>query len=100
MAHRWIALFACAGLAAFTAGCAAVGPNFKTPATPTAASYAMAGDASLPQAAIGEKLAADWWGLFRSPEIDQTVRQAIAGNQSLESARAALAGARDAIEAQ
>jgi len=100
MASRCITLFACAGLAAFTAGCAAVGPNFKTPATPAAASYAMAGDAPLPQAAIGEKLAVDWWGLFRSPEIDQTVRQAIAGNQSLESARASLAQARDAIEAQ
>ena len=85
---------------AVLAGCAAVGPDFKTPATPAAAGYAMAGDAPAPQAAIGDKLAADWWGLFRSAELDQTVRQAIAGNQTLEAARANLAQARDAVMAQ
>jgi NodT family efflux transporter outer membrane factor (OMF) lipoprotein len=87
-------------IGAVLAGCAAVGPNFKTPAPPPAAGYAMAGDAPSPQAAVGERLAADWWGLFRSAELDQTVRQAIAGNQTLEAARANLAQARDAVQAQ
>ena len=87
-------------IGAVLAGCAAVGPNFKTPTPPPAAGYAMNGDASSPQAAVGDRLAADWWGLFRSAELDQTVRQAIAGNQSLEAARADLARARDAVQAQ
>ncbi len=82
------------------AGCAAVGPDFKTPAPPPATGYAMAGDAPSPQASVGDRLAADWWGLFRSAELDQTVRQAIDGNRTLEAARANLAQARNAVQAQ
>jgi len=32
----------------------------------------------------------DWWTLFRSPELDLTVKQAIAGSRTLESAKARL----------
>jgi NodT family efflux transporter outer membrane factor (OMF) lipoprotein len=49
---------------------------------------------------LGQKLEGDWWALFRSPEIDQTIRAAVAGNHNLEAARASLAQARDAIQAQ
>ncbi len=86
--------------AALLGGCAAVGPDFKTPASPATSGYAMTGDASSPQAALGERLAADWWGLLASPEIDGTVRQATAGNRTLEAARASLAQAREAVFAQ
>ena len=82
------------------AACTTVGPDFKSPAPPKAPGYAMSGDEPTPQAKLGERLAGDWWTLFRSPEIDQTVRAAIAGNRSLEAARQSLAQARDAVAAQ
>ena len=95
-------LRACAGigLAALLGACATVGPDFKPPVPPASTGYAMAGDAPTPQAAIGAQVADQWQELFASPEIDQTVRQAIAGNRSLESARASLAQANEAIGGQ
>ncbi len=93
-------LFALASLAALTAACTTVGPNFKTPAPPPSGGYAMAGDRQVAEAQYGQRLAGDWWALFRSAEIDQTVRAAVAGNHSLEAARQSLLQARDAISAQ
>src|SRR5579862_6682828 len=98
MQRRRLIAFACA--AALLGGCKTLGPDFKTPAAPAASGYAMSGDAPTREAALGQQLAGDWWALFRSPEIDQTVRQAVAGNRSLEAARASLAQARDAVQAQ
>ena len=85
------------------AGCAAVGPNFQPPAAPKADGYAMIGDDANPgpvQAAVGEQVASQWWTLFRSPALDQLVREAIANNRSLEAARARLMAAREEIGAQ
>ena len=93
-------LFCLAGMAALMAACTTVGPNFKAPAPPTAQGYAMSGDQPAAEAAIGQRLAGDWWALFQSPEIDQTVRAAVAGNHNLEAARQSLLQARDAIDAQ
>ncbi|HEX3406493.1 MAG TPA: efflux transporter outer membrane subunit [Caulobacteraceae bacterium] len=81
------------------AGCT-VGPSFKAPAPPAAQSYRMEGDPSANEAAMGDRLAGDWWALFHSPEIDQTIREAVAGNRTLEATRQSLAEARDAIAAQ
>ena len=93
-----------AGVAALLAGCAAVGPEFKPPAAPTTAGYAMTGDdansAAGPSAAVGEAVVADWWTLFKSPQLDQIMRQAIADSPTLEEARARLAQARDAAGAE
>ena len=89
-----------AGAAALLAACTTVGPDFKPAAAPATPGYAMAGDAPAPQAALGDRLAADWWSLYRSPEIDAVVRQAVAGNHTLESARASLAQAQHAVLAQ
>jgi NodT family efflux transporter outer membrane factor (OMF) lipoprotein len=47
--------------------------------------------------AIGEKVAVDWWMLFRSPDLDQMVQQALAGSRTLESAKARLIQAREAV---
>jgi NodT family efflux transporter outer membrane factor (OMF) lipoprotein len=93
-------LFLLASLAALTAACTTVGPNFKAPAPPAAQGYAMSGDQPAAEARLGQRLAGDWWALFQSPEIDQTVRAAVAGNHNLEAARQSLLGARDAIDAQ
>jgi len=80
--------------------CSTVGPDFAPPRPPAASGYAMAGDTAPAAAAVGEAVAGDWWSLYRSPKLDRMVRQAIAGNASLEAARATLAQARHAIEAQ
>jgi NodT family efflux transporter outer membrane factor (OMF) lipoprotein len=85
------------------AGCAAVGPNFHGPAVDPAADAKgyLAPDEDPGRgplrARIGEKVAAEWWTLFRSPVLDQWVRAAIAGNPTLEAARARLAQARDTV---
>jgi NodT family efflux transporter outer membrane factor (OMF) lipoprotein len=97
---KTLRLIAGASLAALLGACATVGPDFRTPGSPRPPGYAMAGDAPVPEAAVGKALEADWWTLFRSPDIDAVVRQAIAGNHSLESARASLAQARHAVQAQ
>jgi NodT family efflux transporter outer membrane factor (OMF) lipoprotein len=49
--------------------------------------------------ALGESVTAEWWTLFRSPEIDALVKEAVAGSPTLESATARLAAAREAVAA-
>jgi NodT family efflux transporter outer membrane factor (OMF) lipoprotein len=93
-------LAAFAAVPALLGACTTVGPDFQTPAAPAAPGYAMAGDAPTPEAKLGERLAGDWWALFKSDEIDRTVRQAVAGNHGLEAARASLSQARNAVQAQ
>jgi len=85
---------------ALLGACAAVGPNFKAPAAPKASGYAMAGDEAASRAALGERLAGDWWSLFGSPELDKTVREALAGAPSLKAAQAALVQAQEAVGAR
>ena len=97
---RKIRLLCLASIAALTSACATVGPNYKAPTPPAATAYAMPGDLDTREARYGQQLAGDWWALFKSPEIDQTVRAAVAGNHSLEAARQSLLGARDAVAAQ
>jgi NodT family efflux transporter outer membrane factor (OMF) lipoprotein len=48
---------------------------------------------------LGERVTAKWWTLFRSPDLDTLVKQAIVGSRTLESAKARLAQAREAIAA-
>ncbi len=89
-------------LSAILAGCV-VGPNFHTPATPVVSGYAMVGDDANPgpiRAVIGEKVVADWWTLFHSPALDQLIRQAVAGNPTLEEARDRLEASRQAVKAE
>ena len=89
-------------------GCV-VGPNFDPPAPPSTTRYVSpdetkAGEGSAPLAAppqdieLGEKVAIDWWTLFQSPDLDLLVKQAVAGSLTLESAKARLAQAREAID--
>jgi NodT family efflux transporter outer membrane factor (OMF) lipoprotein len=98
-------------MAALACGCAAVGPNFKPPAPPstsryvspvdtaeTAASPEGTGSAGLRQSVVlGERVTAQWWSLFRSPQLDGVVRQAISGSPTLDAAKARLAQARETV---
>ena len=90
-----------------TTGCAAVGPNFKPPAPPSTTRYVPSGEATAAKTkdgqaadqtiALGDKVTGDWWTLFRSPDLDALVKQAIAGSPTLESAKARLAEAREGV---
>ncbi|MDB5466693.1 MAG: efflux system, outer rane lipoprotein NodT family [Phenylobacterium sp.] len=75
--------------------CATVGPNFKTPEPPkgpAAAGYAMAGDAAAPGVRLtpDARAAGPWWQAFGSPELDQSVRQALADSPTVAEATATL----------
>jgi NodT family efflux transporter outer membrane factor (OMF) lipoprotein len=48
---------------------------------------------------LGEDLPAEWWQLFASPELNELIRQALAGNPDLHSAQAALRQAEQTLRA-
>src|ERR1700677_100999 len=91
------------------AGCM-VGPDFMSPDLPSVMRYTSPGEApaagphgapTIPTqtVALGGRLTAEWWTLFRSPNLDTLVKEAIAGSRTLESAKARLTQAREAIAA-
>jgi NodT family efflux transporter outer membrane factor (OMF) lipoprotein len=92
--------------AALTLGGCLVGPNFKAPAAPdvdaylppgsTAAQPESGGDAAQ-HIALGQRIPAQWWALFHSSRVDETLRQVIAASYTLAAAKATLAQAREAI---
>ncbi len=87
-------------LCCLLAGCV-VGPDYTRPTispesgyTRSAVEIAGAGPADPEQRlAIGEKVAAQWWQLFQSRDLDETVRLALAASPTMASARANLAQA-------
>ena len=88
------------------AGCA-VGPDFTRPAPPTVSAYLppepsptpspQGGTEAVQRVALGERIPAQWWGLFHSARLDEFLRQAIVASYTLAAARATLAQAREAI---
>jgi NodT family efflux transporter outer membrane factor (OMF) lipoprotein len=71
-----------------------VGPDFHRPPPPAVDRY-IAGQVVRP----GEPLAAQWWQLFHSRELDAVVADALAHNASLEAARASLRRSRYSLAA-
>lgn len=106
---RWAAPRAAARAAAATAlavlaGCA-VGPDFAPPTPPSASGY-VAEPTALPtagQSDIAQHLQwgappdPHWWTAFHSTALDETVALAIADSPTLDTARATLAQAQQAI---
>jgi NodT family efflux transporter outer membrane factor (OMF) lipoprotein len=84
-----------------------VGPNFSEPAAPSTERYISPTEVVPPNdpgpgaprqtTVTGAKIAADWWTLFHSSDLDDLVKTAIAGNRTLEGAKARLASAREAV---
>ena len=90
-----------------------VGPNFKSPDAPTVTSY---NESKLPSKSVVIKHAgkagpaqiyvynrdipAEWWHLFKSPEIDELVKTGMMNSPNLASAQAALKQAQEALYAQ
>lgn len=104
--------------AALLCGCT-VGPNFHRPAAPSAPVYRPAGEshpvstvaaaaarrapAAGPYAQrilLGAPATPEWWTLFESPQLDELMRRAIAGNRNLAAAKATLAQAQELVTAQ
>lgn len=83
-----------AATAAFAlAGCAAVGPDYRTPAPPVAPGEELLVGAASP-AFTGDEPPGRWWSLFEDPTLDRLVEQALAANTDLRVAAANLARAR------
>ena len=87
---------------ALLSACAAVGPNFQSPAAPATGSYAMAGDAASKVPALGAVggTSGDWWTAFGSAELDRTIKQALTDSPTLAVADATLQQARAAAFAE
>jgi NodT family efflux transporter outer membrane factor (OMF) lipoprotein len=81
--------------AAILAACSTVGPDFKQPAAPTVAGYAMAGDTFPANAALSPRAraAGPWWQALGSPELDQLMQQALANSPEIAFAEANLRAA-------
>jgi len=97
-------------LAATLSACA-VGPDFHRPAVSTPARFnaehptdrtvsAHVPGGNAQTLLHGGDIAADWWTLFRSPEITRLVETAIHDNPSLQAARETLTNARELVLAQ
>jgi len=89
------------------AGCTQ-GPDFQPPPVPageaapaaperTAETRVAGGEAQF--IVLDEDLPAEWWELFASAELNQLIRQALAGNPDLRSAQAALRQAEENLRA-
>ncbi len=101
-----VSLGVLAGLLWLLAGCA-VGPDFVPPAAPPVSSYThgqepgktitAAGQAQQFEPAAG--IAADWWSLFKSPQLDSLIKEAVAQNPSLQTAQARLRQSQELLRA-
>lgn len=84
-------------LASVVAGCA-VGPRFVHPAAPAVTHYTNGRDPTQTASAqgtsqrlnVGERVAADWWHVFNSAQLDAIVKAALANSPGLLAARASL----------
>src|ERR1700748_1066810 len=97
-------LFTSAAAALLLSACQ-VGPDFHTPAPPSAAAGYVEG--GLPAAiapdqrlAAGADVPARWWEAYGSPELNALMDQAIKARPDIESAQAALRSAHELYLAQ
>jgi NodT family efflux transporter outer membrane factor (OMF) lipoprotein len=75
-----------------------VGPNFVAPSAPDTQAFTNASMQQLQKSGTQvdstQTEPADWWTLLQSPQLDQTIRQALKANNSVAAARATLEQAR------
>jgi NodT family efflux transporter outer membrane factor (OMF) lipoprotein len=87
-------------------GCA-VGPDFVRPEAPKVDRYTRDGgpaktvtaDGKTQRFEQGAKIAADWWRLFNSTKLEMAIKEAMANNQSLQSAQASLRQSQENLRA-
>lgn len=103
-AGRGASAAAIAALCAALAGCS-IGPDFHRPDPPQTSSYlhqavtpaAQTDAGDVQRLSLGTEVAADWWQLFHSSQLDAVVRAALAANPTLAAARATLAQAQEQV---
>ncbi len=90
----------------------AVGPDFKSPATPQVSGYLRqpvpsqtGGDSAIAGGDVqrlvaGMDIPAQWWTLFHSAPLDKLVQEALAHNPNLQAAQATLRQAQEEVSAQ
>ena len=96
----------CAAVACLLCGCA-VGPDFVRPAPPTEQRYTseaqidktLTADGQAQRFGVDIPLAADWWKLFKSEQLDAMVRRAIVDNPTVQAADASLRESQDNLRA-
>ncbi|MCO6427494.1 efflux transporter outer membrane subunit [Nitrosomonas communis] len=89
-----------------SAGCA-VGPDFVRPHPPETDRYlpdrqllkTVSVDDEVQYFERGAEIAADWWRLFQSPQLDALIKEALANNASLQAAQAGLAQSQENLRA-
>ncbi len=103
-----VALLALTGCAVLTLNGCAVGPDYKQPAPPATDAYTPektlpdTASANVPGGAaqrfvLGRDIPGQWWTLFKSPELDALIVQALNNNPDLAAAQAALRAARENV---
>ncbi|HVW69680.1 MAG TPA: efflux transporter outer membrane subunit, partial [Steroidobacteraceae bacterium] len=93
-------------LASAVMGCA-VGPNFVRPAAPAVTHYANGTDpvrtpsaqGTSQQLNVGEQVAADWWHVFNSSQLDGLIKAALINNPGLLAAQASLQQSENSLRA-
>jgi NodT family efflux transporter outer membrane factor (OMF) lipoprotein len=91
----------------FLIAACAVGPDFVRPKPPEGRHYTREptplstapADGHTQRFQPGAKIAAEWWRLFNSPQIDGLVKEAIADNPSLQAAQASLRQSQENLRA-
>ncbi len=96
---RSIPVIAC--LAALLSACTPVGPDFKAPDSPEAKAYTSEKEilTNKQRIALGKQLEMDWWRLFASTPLNDTITLAMTDNYSLAAARETLAEAEETVKA-
>lgn len=85
----------------------AVGTNFVRPKPPSVERYTHGAEPTMTIPAdgkaqhfeLGGKIAADWWRIFNSSEIDVVIKEALANNQTLQAAQASLRQSQESLRA-
>ncbi len=95
----------CAVISAMLSACA-VGPDFVRPAAPDVTQYTtdqvietVAADGQTQRFSSGAAMAANWWRLFNSTQLDAMLEQAVANNATLQAAEARLRQSQDILRA-
>jgi outer membrane protein TolC len=108
-AYRYLPIAAVAVTGLFS-GCA-VGPDFKRPAAPAIDGYTrepLPAKTASADVTGGEEqrfvrdqeISAQWWTLFRSPQLNALIEKALKNNPSVQAAQASLRQAQELVYAQ
>src|SRR4051812_11011421 len=94
-------LFPALSVAVLFSACS-VGPSFKPPAYTGSSNYTEDGEllSSEQHLALGQKIEGEWWTLFASPPLNDTIKQALANNYDVAAAKESLAQAEQAVRAE